>query len=99
MPNVNLFSHVVADDAGRLTFVSGHSPAGARVDLRLEMNVLVVLNTCPHPLDPDPQYRARPVRLEVWPSPPPGSDDPCRRSRPENERAFLNTETYHRLRT
>jgi uncharacterized protein len=98
VPNVNLFSKVVADADGRLSFVPGHSPAGARVDLRLEMNALVVLNTCQHPLDPDPAYRPRRVRLEVFKTPPPASDDPCRLSRPENERAFLNTERYRALR-
>jgi uncharacterized protein len=98
VPNLNLFSKVVADDAGRLTFVSGHSPAGGRVDLRFELNTLVVLNACQHPLDPDPQYRPRPVSLEVFRTPPPAADDPCRLSRPENGRAFLNTETYHALR-
>lgn len=99
VPNVNLFSKVVADAEGRLSFVSHHSPAGAHIDLRFEMDTLVVLNTCPHPLDPDPRYRPRAVRLEVFRSAPPAADDACRRSRPENERAFLNTETYVALRT
>ncbi|MEO7414265.1 MAG: urea carboxylase, partial [Opitutaceae bacterium] len=58
----------------------------------------VVLNTCQHPLDPDPQYRPREVRLEVFRTPPAGTDDACRSSRPENERAFLNTENYFALR-
>jgi urea carboxylase-associated protein 2 len=98
VPNINLFSKVVADEEGRLTFVPGHSKAGAHVDLRFELNTLVVLNACQHPLDPDPQYRPRTVRLEVFRTPPAGVDDPCRRSRPENERAFLNTENYHALR-
>ena len=98
VPNVNLFSKVVADDAGRLTFVSGNSKAGDHVDLRLEMNTLIVLNTCPHPLDPDPKYHPRSVRLEVFRTAPPDAADPCRLSRPENERAFLNTENYAALR-
>jgi urea carboxylase-associated protein 2 len=98
VPNVNFFSKVVADEAGRLAFAPGHSPAGAQVELRFEMNTLVVLNLCPHPLNPDPVYRLRPVRLEVFRGTPPGRDDPCRRSRPENERAFANTEQYHVLR-
>jgi urea carboxylase-associated protein 2 len=97
VPNVNLFSKVVADDAGRLTFVPGHSRADGKVDLRFEMKTLVVLNTCQHPLDPGP-YRAAPVLLEVFASPPPAADDPCRISCPENTRAFLNTETYAMLR-
>lgn len=98
VPNLNLFSKVVADDAGRLAFVSGSSKAGDHADLRFEMSTLVVLNTCQHPLDPDPAYHPREVRLEVFRTAPPGVDDACRRSRPENERAFTNTENYHALR-
>jgi urea carboxylase-associated protein 2 len=98
VPNLNLFSKVVADEAGRLAFVPGHSPAGGHVDLRFELNTLVVLNTCQHPLDPDPAYHPRPVRLEVFRTPPAAADDPCRLSRPENGRAFLNTEQYCALR-
>ena len=97
-PNVNFFSKVTADDSGRLTFVPGHSKPGAHVDLRLELNTLVVLNTCQHPLDPDPRYHPRPVRLEVFRSRPPAAEDTCRCSCPENERAFLNTEHYLALR-
>ena len=99
VPNLNFFSKVVSDDAGRLTFAPGNSKAGDYIELRFEMDTLVVLNTCQHPLDPDPQYRPRNVRLEVFRALPPAADDVCRRSRPENERAFFNTETYVALRT
>lgn len=98
VPNVNLFSKVVADAEGKLTFVPGNSKASDHVDLRLEMNALVVLNTCQHPLDPDPAYHPRTVRLDVFPAVAPSDDDPCYRSRPENLRAHRNTEDYHRLR-
>ncbi|HXC02740.1 MAG TPA: urea amidolyase associated protein UAAP1 [Opitutaceae bacterium] len=99
VPNINFFSKVVADDAGRLTFVPGHSKSGDHVDLRFEMNTLVVLNTCQHPLDPDPSYHPRSVRLDVFRTPPHNGDDPCLSSRPENERAYINTEAYHSLRS
>jgi len=98
VPNLNLFSKVVADEAGALALVPGHSPAGGHVDLRLEMNTLAALNTCQHPLDPDPQYHPRSVRLDVFVTPAPAADDPCRLSRPENARAFVNTENYYALR-
>jgi uncharacterized protein len=98
VPNLNLFSKIVADEAGRLSFAPGNSKPGDHLDLRFEMNTLVVLNTCQHPLDPDPCYHPRDVRLEVFRTAPPPPDDACRRSRPENERAFLNTENYVSLR-
>lgn len=99
VPNLNLFSKVVADDAGKLAFVAGNSRAGDHVDLRLELNTLVVLNTCQHPLDPDPQYHPRTVQLEVFAAAGPvPAEDACRNSRPENQRAFENTEAYWALR-
>jgi urea carboxylase-associated protein 2 len=91
-PNVNWFSKVVADDSGELNYVAGHSQAGGYVELRAEMNVLVILTSCAHVFDPSPVYAPKPVSLAIWKSDPPGSDDLCRRSRPENERGFYNTE-------
>ncbi|MBK8479144.1 MAG: urea carboxylase-associated family protein [Opitutaceae bacterium] len=99
VPNLNLFSKVVADDSGKLAFVAGHSQPGGFIELRFELNTLVVLNTCQHPLDPDPVYRPRPVKLEVLPATGPvAADDPCRLSRPENARAFENNDAYFALR-
>jgi urea carboxylase-associated protein 2 len=98
IPNLNLFSKVVSDDEGRLTFVPGNSKPGDRIELRFEMNTLVVLNTCQHPLDPDPAYYSREVRLEVFRTPTPRDDDPSFKIRPENLRAWQNTCAYHALR-
>ena len=99
VPNLNLFSKLVSDDTGRLSFVPSNSKPGDLIELRFEMNTLVVLNTCQHPFDPDPTYHPRNVRLEVFNSPPPALDDPSRNSRPENLRAFETTELYHALRS
>ncbi len=90
--NVNFFSRLDADAEGAMKFHPGNSAAGAHVDLRAEMNVLVVLNTCQHPLDPNPRYAPRPVRLTVLKTPPPGPDDFCRIFRGENQRSFILTE-------
>ena len=92
--NVNFFQKVTADAEGRLHYHTGSSRPGDFVDLRAEMNTLVVLNTCVHPLDESPIYAPKPVQLTVWSSPPPGPEDICRRSRPENERGFILTERY-----
>jgi hypothetical protein len=58
------------------------------------MNVLVVLTTCQHPLDPEPAYSPKPVKLTVFKSPPPSADDYCRNFRGENQRSFTLTERY-----
>jgi urea carboxylase-associated protein 2 len=94
-PTVNLFSKVTADEAdGTLRFHAGQSPAGGTVDLRFEMDTLVMLATAPHPLDPAPAYAPKPVRLVAWHAGAAPLDDYCRNFRPENARGFLNTERY-----
>jgi uncharacterized protein len=98
VPNLNWFSKVVADEEGKLSFVPEHSKPGDVVELRFEIDTLVVLNTCQHPFDPDPVYRPRPVKLEVLAGELPGPDDPSFTVRPENLRAWENNETYHALR-
>jgi len=90
--NINFFSRVTADDGGALRFDDRHCDAGDYVELRFEMHTLLVLSTCPHPLDPDTQYRARPVALRAWFSGPAPREDACRRRCEENERGFRNTE-------
>jgi urea carboxylase-associated protein 2 len=92
--NVNFFVKVAADEDGKLSWVEGHSRAGAHVELRAELNTLVILSNTPHPLDPSPHYAPKPVALEIRSGEPAAADDPCRRSRPENERGFLLTEAY-----
>jgi len=92
--NVNLFSKVEVQLDGSMTFVPGHAKAGAAVELRAEMNTLVILNTCQHPMDPDPVYRQMPVTLAIKRVPAPGADDICRNFRPENARGFTLTERY-----
>jgi hypothetical protein len=98
VPNLNWFSKVVSDEEGRLSFETNHGRPGATVDLRFEMNTLVVLNTCAHPLDPGTSYQPKPVRLSVYEGEVPEEEDASRLSRPENERAYQNTVTYNRLR-
>ena len=94
VPNVNFFVKVSADLDGKLTWTSDHSKPGSSVELRAELNTLVILSNTPHPLDPRSSYAPPPVALEVRSGPPAGPNDPCRTSRPENTRGFTLTEAY-----
>jgi uncharacterized protein YcgI (DUF1989 family) len=59
------------------------------------MDTLVVLNTCPHPLDPAPEWSPKPIEVSIYKADPVAADDPCRISCPENGRGFENTAIYH----
>ncbi len=91
--NVNLFSKVTADADGNLRFVEEHKP-GAYVDLRFDMDVLLALSSCPHPLDPGSAYDPKPVSMTAWRTGIASADDLCRNFRGENQRAFENTARY-----
>ena len=95
VPNVNFFSKVGVTEAGEMKFDPSNSPAGAHVDLRAEMDTLVVLNSCPHPLDPSPEWSSKPIGLTIFRIEPATDDDVCRTSCPENGRGFENTAIYH----
>jgi urea carboxylase-associated protein 2 len=92
--NVNFFSRVDVAGDGSMKFAPGNSKAGDAVELRAEMNVLTIVNTCQHPLDPNPKYEPKPVHLSIRRVAAPDQDDPCRLSRPENGRGFTLTERY-----
>jgi uncharacterized protein len=98
VPNLNFFSKVVTDEQGRLHFVQNHSQAGDHLEMRFEMDTLVVLNTCQHPLDPEQTYHPRPILLQVLPGAPAEPEDPSFAIRPENLRAWQNNQSYHALR-
>jgi hypothetical protein len=89
--NINFFSRVDVANDGGMSFHEGNSTPGSFVELRAEMNVLTILNTCPHPLSAN---ESKPVHLAVRKVPAPAEDDACRLSRPENGRGFILTERY-----
>jgi hypothetical protein len=89
--NINFFSRVDVAADGGMSYHEGNSKAGSYVELRAEMNVLTILNTCSHPLA---KNEPTPVHLSVRKVAPPTEDDACRISRPENGRGFILTERY-----
>ncbi|APH60105.1 urea amidolyase associated protein UAAP1 [Granulibacter bethesdensis] len=93
--NVNWFSKVAVAADGTLLFDATHSRPGAHVTLRFEMDTLVLLHTCPHPLNPSASYPRRPVTYELLKAEPVAEDDACKHFRPENERGFENNRIYH----
>jgi urea carboxylase-associated protein 2 len=90
---VNLFKTVRVGDDGSLAFDGPGGPAGAFVELRLELDLIVVVADGPHPLDPRDTYTAGPARLTAWSAQRP-DPDPFRSTSPERTRAFENTDDH-----
>ncbi|TAA43693.1 urea amidolyase associated protein UAAP1 [Corallincola spongiicola] len=92
--NLNLFSKVSVDDLGNLSYVADHSQAGDEIVLRFEMDTLVLLHTCPHPLHPAGEYPAKPVAITLQQAGAVADDDICLTHCAENGRGFKNNALY-----
>jgi urea carboxylase-associated protein 1 len=64
--NINFFMNVPVTPAGELTFADGVSGPGRYVEMRAEMEVLVLISNCPQLNNPCNAYNPTPVRLLVW---------------------------------
>lgn len=93
--NLNLFSKVVAEDDGRLRYQENNSSAGDHIDLRFEMDTLVILHTCPHPMNPSLDYPRKPIQYQLRKSARVADDDLCMNACSENQRGFQNNALYH----
>lgn len=64
--NVNLFMYVPVQPDGALAIAKGVSKPGDHVDLRAEMDVLVVISNCPERDNPAAGFEPTPVRAIVY---------------------------------
>jgi urea carboxylase-associated protein 1 len=64
--NINWFMNVPVGADGTLGIVDGISAPGLTVDLRAEMDVLVVISNCPQINNPCNGFDPTPIRIEVW---------------------------------
>jgi len=92
--NLNFFSEVSANAEGQLR-LSRQSQANDSVTLRFEMDTLVVMHTCPHPLSTAAEYPQKPVQVILEKAKPVLADDYCVNLCEENRRGFQNNALYH----
>ncbi len=64
--NINFFMNVPVDEDGSLAIVDGISEPGGTVDLRAEMDTLVVISNCPQVNNPCNAYNPTPIQLVIW---------------------------------
>ncbi|TAJ48099.1 MAG: DUF1989 domain-containing protein [Herbiconiux sp.] len=95
-PSISFFQGVVVHPDGTLGF-TGSAGAGARVRLRMELPVVLLVANVPHPLDPRPDYVSTALRIRAWAGQPATERAPEATASPEAGRAFANTIAYARL--
>lgn len=91
-PALSLFSPVAVDDQGVMRWRS-NPPPGAMVELRAEMDLLIVLSNTPHALSPA-QQATGPIAYTAWHAPAASADDLCRQFTDEAARGFENNDRY-----
>jgi urea carboxylase-associated protein 1 len=64
--NINFFMNVPVTPEGGLSFEDGVSGAGRYVEMRAEMDVLVLISNCPQLNNPCNAYNPTPIRLLAW---------------------------------
>ncbi|GJE27192.1 urea amidolyase associated protein UAAP1 [Methylobacterium organophilum] len=89
-PCLSFFAPVQVGAEGRFAWNAAGRRGGDFVDLRAEMDLLVALSNCPHPLDPAPDYAPPPVAATRFRAPAPQADDLCRTATLEAVRGFEN---------
>ncbi|MCC3751448.1 MAG: urea carboxylase-associated family protein [Halorhodospira halophila] len=65
-PNINFFMNVPLTPEGGLSFQDGLSGPGKYVEMRAEMDVLVLLSNCPQLNNPCSDYNPTPLEMIVW---------------------------------
>jgi hypothetical protein len=91
-PCATFFAPVSPDETGRFHWQPGRKRPGDFVDLRAEMDLVLVASNCPHPLDPAPPASTGPVTLIRHRAPTASAEDICRTASPEAIRAFAFTD-------
>ena len=64
--NINFFMNVPVTPEGGLTFEDGISGAGKYVEMRADMNILVLISNCPQLNNPCNGYNPTPVEVLIW---------------------------------
>ncbi len=64
--NINFFMNVPVTPEGGLTFEDGISEAGRYVEMRAEMDIIVLISNCPQLNNPCNAYNPTPVEVLVW---------------------------------
>jgi len=89
-PSISFFKGVrVESDTGALVW-SGAAAGPSHVELRAELDLLVLIANTAHPVDPRPDWSCTTLEVLAWSGAPTGPDEWPATASPEAARAFAN---------
>ena len=92
-PVITFFA-AVGVEGDKCVWRDGIVRSGDFIDLRAELDVIVAISNCPHPLAPDKVFAPGPVDAIVFAAPETAKDDLCRTATAEAARGFENNALY-----
>ena len=93
IPAINFFRKVDVKEGSKLELSSQRAEPGSYIELRAEMNVLLVLSNTPHVME-EGEYNPSDVQLTLFKAAPVTEDDFCMNFSPQSQRAFINNARY-----
>lgn len=93
IPCLNLFSKVDVKEGSKLVLSSKRPKPESYVELRAEMNILLVASNTPHAMQSG-EYNPSPVQVTIYNAPAVTDDDFCMNFTPEAKRGFENNNRY-----
>lgn len=93
--NINWFNRCSIEANGDIALDTQVVETDRTVNLRMDMDCLVVLHTCPHPLLPGSTYPEMQIEITLADARPFRNDDECMNSCEENRRGFANNRLYY----
>ena len=93
IPAINFFRKVDVKEGSKLELSSQRAEPGSYIELRAEMNVLLVLSNTPHVME-EGEYNPSDVQLTLFKAEPVTEDDLCMNFSPQSQRAFINNARY-----
>lgn len=94
MPPLNLFADATIGEKGELIYRDDTIEKGSFIELRAEMDVLVILSNTLHVLSDVETYDVKPVRLCIYHGDEVLESDACVNDSAQSKRGYINTRNY-----
>ena len=93
IPAINFFRKVDVKEGSKLALSSKRAEPGSYIELRAEMDVLLLLSNTPHVME-EGKYNPSDVQLTLFKAAQVTEDDFCMNFSPQSQRAFINNARY-----